>query len=432
MDATRTTKMASFRDMFFSAKPTLLFPSLEGLGVGWGMGARNNPPPAPPGRGVPGSRERFPKWFLAAIFLVIIAIEGPVQALLDLRSEGRPQVLDFLSQAPTQDNLRTFESALEDNAWSAEAVRPAMQYFRYALGEDLGAKALAGKDDWLFYRAGAEFLMQPWPHAVEGGGTDDPLGAIVDFRDTLAQRDIALLVVIAPGKASIYPDKLSARIAETDERIYGHARAFLDRLAEASVPTVDLFARYATAREGHEAPLYLERDTHWSPEGLRLAAKAVAERVIKEGWIPNGTLEYAIQPVEVSRVGDVLRMADSPYITARFAPESIACAQVTDPATGQPYADEAEAPPVLVLGDSFLRIYQSDAPGSAGFIAHLARELKQPVASIVSDGGASTLVRQELARHPELLHGKKLVIWEFVERDLRFGTEGWQKVKLGD
>jgi hypothetical protein len=82
------------------------------------------------------------------------------------------------------------------------------------------------------------------------------------------------------------------------------------------------------------------------------------------------------------------------------------------------------------MGDSFLRIYEQDEPGSAGLIAHLARELKQPLASIVNDGGASTLVRQDLARRPRLLANKGLVIWEFVERDIRDGTEGWQAVPL--
>jgi hypothetical protein len=85
---------------------------------------------------------------------------------------------------------------------------------------------------------------------------------------------------------------------------------------------------------------------------------------------------------------------------------------------------------VLVLGDSFLRIYQQDEPGGAGFIAHLARELKQPLTSVVNDGGASTLVRQELHRRPALLQNKRVVVWEFVERDIRLGTEGWQQVPL--
>ena len=94
-----------------------------------------------------------------------------------------------------------------------------------------------------------------------------------------------------------------------------------------------------------------------------------------------------------------------------------------------PYRDSPESE-VLVLGDSFLRIYRAGRAGAAGFIAHVARELGQPLTSIVNDGGASTLVRQALSRRPALLMNKKLVIWEFAERDIRYGTEGWQIVPL--
>ena len=83
-----------------------------------------------------------------------------------------------------------------------------------------------------------------------------------------------------------------------------------------------------------------------------------------------------------------------------------------------------------MLGDSFLRIYEHDEPHSGGFVAHLAYHLGFGLTSIVNDGGASTLVRQQLARRPDLLEGKKVVIWEFVERDIRFGTEGWQVIPL--
>ena len=40
------------------------------------------------------------------------------------------------------------------------------------------------------------------------------------------------------------------------------------------------------------------------------------------------------------------------------------------------------------------------------------------------------MVRLQLSRNPDLLEVKKLVVWEFVERDLRFGMEGWQKVSI--
>jgi hypothetical protein len=104
------------------------------------------------------------------------------------------------------------------------------------------------------------------------------------------------------------------------------------------------------------------------------------------------------------------------------------------------------------LGDSFCRIYQFPEPqslgqtvdskqsrqrygkrllpGSAGLLSHLALALKTPVACMISDGGAATDVRKRLGVYAEIMEGKQVVIWEFVERDIRCGTEGWQVVPL--
>ena len=205
----------------------------------------------------------------------------------------------------------------------------------------------------------------------------------------------------------------------------------IGELTAAGVDVLDLFEVFSRARRDapEAAPLYLAQDTHWSPRGAQLAAETVAEHVLASGHIAVGTVEYGVESVAVNRLGDIIRMARVPAVEKRIRPESADCLRVMDGRSGEPYQDDDHAQ-VLVLGDSFLRIYESDEPGAAGFIAHLARGLKQPVASIVNDGGASTLVRQTLNRRPELLESKKVVIWEFVERDIRFGTEGWQKVDL--
>ena len=131
----------------------------------------------------------------------------------------------------------------------------------------------------------------------------------------------------------------------------------------------------------------------------------------------------------LERVGDVLRMMQSARIERASLPERVPCVQMIRGDSGQPYRDNAESG-ILILGDSFLRIYEQDEPGSAGLIAHLAKELRQPLTSLVNDGGASTLVRQELYRRPALLMNKQVLVWEFVERDIRLGTEGWQQVPL--
>jgi hypothetical protein len=206
----------------------------------------------------------------------------------------------------------------------------------------------------------------------------------------------------------------------------------MDKLYKARVEVVDLFKEFQQARQqsgGSGETLYLAQDTHWSPRGVALAAKLVAHRLAELGWMTTGEVEYIERPAPVQRSGDILRMLQTPMIARHIAPESVNTLQVLRGSDSQIYKDEATAG-ALILGDSFMRIYQTDAPNSAGFIAHLARELKQPMMSIVNDGGGSTLVREELSARPMFLKDKKVVIWEFVERDIGIGTKGWRRISL--
>jgi hypothetical protein len=114
-------------------------------------------------------------------------------------------------------------------------------------------------------------------------------------------------------------------------------------------------------------------------------------------------------------------------------------------------------PEVLLLGDSFSRIYQTAEPqslgralpspiewergdrgagskcllpGSAGFASLLAEALGAPVDYILADGGAATDVRRKLSVYGEILENKKVVLWEFTERDVGLGRRGWEEVAL--
>ncbi len=292
---------------------------------------------------------------------------------------------------------------------------------------DGGAKILVGRQGWLFYRPGVD------DRVVRGAGqlpaTNDPVTAVVTFRDVLAARGVQLLVVPAPDKESIYPDYLTGGVPAGQTMPSAAARQLMQRLAAAGVEYVDLFALFARERAAAPAPLYLAQDSHWSPAGVDLAAQAVARRLIGLGWARPGSAAYRERAAPVERLGDLLRMSQSALIERSTAPEWVSAVQVVDADSGRPYADSPDSE-ILVLGDSFLRIYEQDEPRAGGFVARLAKQLQQPVTSLVNDGGASTLVRQELYRRPGLLHQKRVVIWEFVERDLRLGTEGWQPVPL--
>lgn len=212
-------------------------------------------------------------------------------------------------------------------------------------------------------------------------------------------------------------------------------RQLMEKLRGANVEVVDVFEAFRHAREqsgdDSRSALYLAEDTHWSPAGVDLVAKLVARRLTALGWVQPGGVDYVEKAAPTPRLGDIVRMSQTPSIDRAVPPENVAAFQVVRADNAQLYKDDPNAE-VVVIGDSFMRIYQEDQPMAAGFIAHLAKELKQPVLSLVNDGGGSTLVREELCARPPFLMKRKVLVWEFVERDFGLGLKGWQKTRLPD
>lgn len=453
---------------------------------------------------------------LVIAFLVLIGTVPLAQIGLELARRERVQCTDVFRTRLEARALREFEDTLEARSWFRQQLRPLIQRGLFALFRDTGTKAVLGRDQWLFYRPDLRYVVEPDRVAVGAGDSDGPrfsgamsrreavVHAITRFRDQLRERGIALVVVPVPGKPSVYPDRLSSRVASDDTDFRSPTLDLIEGLRREQVPTVDLFATFRAARpeaKGTPEPgaLYLARDTHWTPRGAQLAAVEVAARLRALGVAPPPTTEYRTRSVSVARWGDILDLMQIPGLRDVYAPELVECQQVLDPTLGLLLPSASDRPgtyqypgqkaKVLVLGDSFCRIYQSAEPrslgelepgsaaaeprpaprvgdpqrearepapqpvgrgggpnddvrgpapssprrllpGSAGFLAHLALALGAPVDSIVSDGGASTDVRRRLSTHPEILEGKQVVIWEFVERDIALGPSGWQDVPL--
>ena len=370
--------------------------------------------------------------FLTAAFMIVLLSVGVVQLAVELREGRQLQLAELFRQLPTKDNLRMFENDLKKNCRLADKLRTSVQYAQFLVLRETGDKALMGRAGWFFYRPAVQYLTEPLP-ADSQYGREDVLASIISFRDQLARRGIRLLVVPAPNKASIYPEMLTSRAEGSEQPVNPGTIEIISMLRESGVEIVDLFMVFAEARKGlspgDNTRYYLSQDSHWSPDGMHLAAQTVARKILDLEWAEKGIVRYHLKPTTIERYGDVLKMMRAPQIESKFEPERLNCTQVVNADTAQLYQDDPDSE-VLVIGDSFLRIYSRDEPGSGGFIEHLACELGFPLTSIINDGGASTLVRQELSRKPALLRNKKLVIWEFVERDIRFGTEGWQQVPL--
>ncbi len=371
---------------------------------------------------------------LTVLFLGMIFIVPITRAALEIRADESPQILELFGQAPTEENLRAFENDLEEYSFFEDWMRPVYQTANYFATRELGSKALYGQNGWFFYTPGVRYLVEPYfrisePPSSQNG---DPIAVMKQLQGELAAKGIRLLVVPVPGKASIYPDRLSSTAAPSED-VFENTRLLMEEMKAAGIEYVNLHDALLEARKDADArgeALYMEADTHWTGLGAKLAAEAVAKRLEEMGLkAPADPGRYVRHKVSVERRGDVQEMTRIPLQEELFATQIVDVFQVRDARTGELYEDE-RASQVLVLGDSFSRVFQTDAPEAAGWIANLAYELGSPVASIVNDGGASTLVRRQLAMDLEILENKKVVVWEFVERDVRFGASGWTPIVL--
>lgn len=277
--------------------------------------------------------------------------------------------------------------------------------------------AISGADGWLFFGPELRHLNRP------GAGTNESaraLAAILDFHSQLKKAGIGLLVVPVPAKASIYPEKLASGLQPPATSPFVADSAFCALLATNGVPALDLTGIYFTNRPS-TPPLYCRTDSHWSPEGIRIAASEIASRIRAEAEPATGKIPMDTEQRQIVIRGDLSSPADSG--------ESFTINAVSSGSHPIPASRES---PVLLLGDSHNLVFHSGGEmhaEGAGLPDQLARELGFPVDVVAVMGSGATAARRSLARRRDNLAGKRVVVWCFSARDLT-EAPSWDKVPV--
>ena len=267
--------------------------------------------------------------------------------------------------------------------------------------KDGGEKALLGREGWLFYKPGCRYLTDARRRPRLAGHERSVGGHRGVSRPARRARHPAARRAGAEQGEHLSGPADAAGRASAEVLVARDARRCWLGLAAASVECVDLFEAFrAGASEPDEPAISAPLSRAGQPlvAGGRGAGRPGGRATAPGaglGASPGSAYETATR-ARVRGWATWCACCRSPLIERRAHPENMPCVQVVRRDTGQPYQDDPDSE-ILVLGDSFLRIYEQDEPGAAGFIAHLAKELQQPLTSLVNDGGASTLVRQELA-----------------------------------
>lgn len=348
-------------------------------------------------------------------------------------------------------DIAAYESDLKARDAAVQWLIPRMQIPVTAWLKGGNEDAYCGRDGWLFYRRGIDSLtgrgfLDPEELARRAaGGSElkappqpDPLKAIVDFRDQLAERGIALLVVPAPVKPTVYPERHSSRYAGQTEAVQNPSYAdFIVRLEAAGVAYFDPAPGLLAAKtDDASGLLYLKTDTHWTPAGLELTARDLAARARQIATLAPAQDRFGTVETQVTNLGDIAMMLKFPEGMTVFEPETVTLRQVTD---GKSFWRASSDSEVLVLGDSFANIFSLAPMGwgeAAGLVEHLSLALGLPVDAITRNDAGSYATREmlsrELRRGNDRLAGKKLVIWEFAARELALGDWKILPMDLGE
>ena len=341
--------------------------------------------------------------------------------------------------------LDAFESAVEDEAWLAQALRSPVQY---VLSGWLGVgneQVWLGRERWLFYRPDVEYLTGPpflAPERLEERRREgrewetppqpDPRPAIVEFARQLDARGIALVVMPTPVKPAIHPEKLAAAYgAPIENPSYG---AFIRDLEDAGILVFDPTDAIVAVRRRDDRAMYLATDTHWRPEIVELVADRLAAFLVdRAGLPPTPPVGHTAAPAEIAHAGDLTMMLDLPRGQRLYPPDRVLVRRITDP-DGRPWRSSRSAG-VLLLGDSFSNIYSLASMGwgdAAGFAEQLSFALHQPIDRIVQndDGAYATraVLRRDLLARPDRLAATRVVVWQFAARELAIGD--WRAIEL--
>ena len=321
--------------------------------------------------------------------------------------------------------LDRFGDDTEDASRLGRRLRPPTQRLLVGLGAG-NEQVYLGRDGWLFFRDDLDYIT--------GGDfldSNDPRPAILDLHRQLAERGIALVVVPTPVKPSIHPEQFVDGDTDRETALRPAVfDSFVHNLTEQGVLVFDPAPPILET----DGTSYLKTDTHWRPEAMELTAERLARFIASELDLPPlAPPGLSTERVAVESLGDTTYMLGLSEEQSAYPRERVSISRVVQ-ADGARWRPDRSAD-VLLLGDSFTNIYSLRGMGwgdAAGLAEHLSFHLGRPVDRIVQNAGGAFATRDELARElargSDRLSGKRVVIFQFAERELASGD--WRLVEL--
>lgn len=185
-----------------------------------------------------------------------------------------PKLLQFSGQQTETWSLflngelsRKFESIYDREFFLREGAINGWSNLQYLLFREGSTGVVTGNNNWLF--TNEEYLFPVDHQAALAQHVD----AIAQVRAVLAAQGKQLVLLPIPMKLDLYREH--ARI-QPDPRLDSVYTDFLAAMQQLQIPTADIRAAMVSGKQ--QADMFLPRDTHWTPEGARIAAQELVRQ----------------------------------------------------------------------------------------------------------------------------------------------------------
>jgi len=271
------------------------------------------------------------------------------------------------------------------------------------------------RDRWLLFGTELELKLKSKQDYLR------PVPLLVELAEQLRSVGVEFIYVPITPKWAIYPDAISDAAKPDAEgripRVNPEGRVLFEALQDKGVTAIDLTEPFVRERYGKHGPVHFRHDTHWSPAGMEVAARAVANVIRTRAWyrsIPKQHTGMKAEwgPGKRDSTGDL-----GNFIGGIYGDDNpMRDWPIENPdvryISGIDLRDDAL---VVVIGDSNIAAF----PYDFNFSAQLAYELGIQVDEVATAvEGCRRDLGRKFARHPECLFGKKVVIWLHTGRDM--------------
>jgi alginate O-acetyltransferase complex protein AlgJ len=252
-------------------------------------------------------------------------------------------------------------SKFQNSLWGHQALVTIFTSLRLNLGDRVYLQTLVGKDGWVFLGwdlSGYENFDKPGLNGLRR--TQQRLQTLYE---ELQKRNITLILVIAPNKTTIYPDKLpdEIHVFSTQSRL----DTFSAYLRQHGPPIlVDLRPALIQGREKQD--VYYKTDTHWNAYGAFIGYTQIMQELSKTypQLAPKSIDDFEItssKPIshDLARIMGAGCLLE-PKIKFRLKKNS---ANPASTAPGIPITPKENLPKLLMYMDSF-------GVGLGAFIPH--------------------------------------------------------------